>query len=47
MFINCPNVLLQVGFVQSLVCCHLTFKYVGRFQSMFTELNLLTGMSPH
>ena len=22
MFINCPNALLQVGFVQSLVCCN-------------------------
>ena len=41
MFINCPNVLLLVGFVQSLVCCDLTLKYVSRFQSMFTELNLM------
>ena len=37
MFINCPNVLLQVGFVQSLVCCDLILEYVSRF----TELNLL------
>ena len=35
MFINSPNVLLEVGFVQSLVCCDLTLKYVSRFQSMF------------
>ena len=47
MFINCPNVLLEVSFVQSLVCCNLTLKYVTRFQSIFTELNLLTGQSAH
>lgn len=28
LFINCPNVLLQEGFVQSLFCCDLTLKYV-------------------
>ena len=39
MFINCPNVLLLVDFVQ--FRCDLTFKYVGRFQSMFTELKLM------
>ena len=41
MFINCPNVLLLAGFVQSLVCRDLPLKYVSRFQSMLTELNLL------
>ena len=47
MFINCPNILLQVGFVQSLVSSDLKLKYVSRFQSMFTELNVLTGQSAH
>ena len=28
MFINCPNVLLQVGFVQSVLCCNVTLKNV-------------------
>ena len=28
MFINCPNALLQVGFIQSLVCCDLTLKFL-------------------
>ena len=45
MFINCPIVRLQVGFVQIHVCCVLTLKYVNRIQSMFTELNLVTGQS--
>ena len=41
------NVLLQMGFVQSLVCCDLILKYVSRFQSIFTELSLVTGQSTH
>ena len=28
MFKNCPNALLQVGFVQSLICFDLTLKFV-------------------
>ena len=47
MVINCPNVLLQVGFIQSLVSCDLTLKYDSRFQSMFVELYVLTGQSAH
>ena len=43
MFLNCPNVLLQLAFVQSLVCCDLTLKYVSSFQSMFAELILVIG----
>ena len=30
MFVSCSNVLLPVSFVQSLVCCDLTLKYVER-----------------
>ena len=47
MLINCSNVLLQVGWVQSFVCCDLTLGYVSRFQPMIKELNLLTGQSVH
>ena len=45
--LNCPNVLLQVGFIQSLVPSDLKLKYVSRFESMFTGLNQLTGQSAH
>ena len=45
MFINCPNVQLQVGFVQSvqnIVCCDLT--HVSHIQSTLTELNLVNDV---
>lgn len=41
MLINYSNVLLQVGFVQNLVCCDLTLKHISRFQVLISRLSEL------
>lgn len=36
-FTNYPDVLLHVGFVQTLVCCDVTLKYVRVIQCQFLQ----------
>ena len=42
--IHCPNVLLQVGFIQTRVCWELTLKKSAAFLSLFTEICLLNDL---
>ena len=43
----CLNKYVPTADINSFVCCYLTVKYFSRFQTMFTDLNLLNGASAY